>query len=141
LSFPFPRSLPLVYTLPNDLPSNPGQALVLFLLTPFSLSLFHLLHVAILSDRIFCFAAIEIAGCSFRSSQAFLLFPFVLFHFTSVFQPPFATSSLNAVHLRLSFRPLHLLDSLPFLIWQCGSFRAGRWCKAWNVLNVLLRSG
>jgi hypothetical protein len=68
LSFPFPRSLPLVYTLPNDLPSNHGQALVLFLPTPFSLSLFRLLHVAILSDRIFCFAAIDFAACSFRSS-------------------------------------------------------------------------
>ena len=68
--FPFPEAFPLLLPppFPNDLPSNPGRALLLFFTTPFRLSLFRSLRIAILSDRFFCFAAIEFVTCSFRSS-------------------------------------------------------------------------
>ena len=56
--------LNLALLLPNDFPSNPGLDL------PFFLSFLLSFLAAMLSVRFFCFAAIEAAICSFRSSLA-----------------------------------------------------------------------
>lgn len=63
-----PEALPLPLPFPKDLPSKPGRPLSFFVLTPFRLSFRLSLRAAMLSVRFFCFAAMDVATCSLRSS-------------------------------------------------------------------------
>lgn len=62
-----PAPLLLALPFPKDLPSKPGRPLS-FDLTPLALSFRRSLRIAMLSVLFFCFAAMDVASCSFRSS-------------------------------------------------------------------------
>lgn len=67
LLLPLAGAFPFPFPLPNGLPSKPGRPLS-FVFTPFRLSFFLSLRIAMLSVRFFCFTVIEAASCSLRSS-------------------------------------------------------------------------
>jgi hypothetical protein len=150
------------------LPSNPGRALLLFFPTPFRLSLFRSLRIAILSDRFFCFAAIEFTTCSFRSSldgetqsvksitqhgkherempsdthQVFLLLPFS-FSFLLIAFFNFPSSSLTLTPSILASAFTHFsFSSIAFRVSSGNaanfSFRAVSWSKACDGFDETL---
>jgi len=110
--FPFP----LVFPFPKDLPSKPGLALPFDLPAPFRLTFLRSFRMAMLSALFFCFAAMDMLTCSFRSSQDFLLFPFSFsFFFMAFFSLPSSSRTFTPSSRASAFSHFSL-SSIVFLL-------------------------